>query len=197
MSHAPVSNQPQTVPQPMQPGYGGQGAYGQPHTIQPGYGHPPPGGQPGYGQAHGMQPGYGHPPPPYSQPGSGAPGYGGPPLPPGYAAGGMGPPPEMWMPVVQSIPDCPKGLEYLTKLDQVLVKQKTHMLEVFLDWECSNKYKILNNQGQQCYYAFEKSNVMCRQCCGPNRKFKIHVADNNKQTIFSLKRPFKCFNRQK
>jgi len=96
------------------------------------------------------------------------------------------------MPVIQeSIPDCPKGLEYLTKLDQVLIKQKTHMLEVMLDWECANKYKVLNNQGQQCYYAFEKSNILCRQCCGPNRKFKIHVADNNKQTIFSIKRPFK------
>ena len=33
------------------------------------------------------------------------------------------------MPMVQAVPDCPKGLEYLTKLDQVLVKQKVHMLE--------------------------------------------------------------------
>lgn len=189
----PVTGQPQPQPlmvaQPMQPGYGQplpgiQPGYGQP---QPGYGQPPP----GYGQP---QHGYGQPPPPYAQhPGAGAPGYGGPPAPPGYNAGMVGPPPEMWMPMVQAIPDCPKGLEYLTKLDQVLVKQKIHMLEVLVDWECSNKYKILNNQGQQCYYAFEKSNMLCRQCCGANRKFKIHIADNNKETVFSLKRPFKCF----
>merc|ERR1711970_458292 len=106
-----------------------------------------------------MQPGYQQPPPAppaYSQ------------YPPGHiqpvALGGpVGPPPEVWMPVVSSKPDCPPGLEYLTMLDQVLIKQKTHMLEVLLDWECANKYKVLNNQGQQCYYAFEKSNVLCRQ----------------------------------
>lgn len=163
----PVTGQPPAYGQPAQPGYGP--GYGAP--PQPGYGQPPPYGQPAYG-----------PPPP------GPPAYGQPQPTPGL----HGPPVATWMPQIEAIPDCPKGLEYLTKLDQVLIKQKSHMLEVLLDWECANKYQVFNNQGQQCYYAFEKSNVICRQLCGQSRKFKIVVADNSKNTIFTIKRPFKC-----
>ncbi|KAH9519332.1 Phospholipid scramblase 1, partial [Bulinus truncatus] len=160
----PVSTQPAGA-QPMKPGYG-------PTPGQPPYGQP---GQPQYGQVQ------------YGQAMPGQPGYipGGPPT-------QYGPPPQVWMPTIQSIPNCPKGLEYLTQLDQVLIKQEVHMLEVMLNWECNNKYKIVNNQGQQCYYAFEKSNACARQFCGAKRGFKIHVADNNKEKLFTIKRPFKC-----
>jgi len=157
--------------------------------MQPGY---PPAGPPppGYGQ-----PAYGQHPPPYGQPGYGQPGY--PPQgPPMMATQGVGMQAEVWMPAVTaSIPDCPKGFEYLTQLDQVLIKQKTSMIEMITSFEVANKYKILNNQGQQCYYAFEKQGgcgTHCqRQLCGPNRKFKIEVCDNNKDVIFRIKRPFK------
>ncbi|GFO08213.1 hypothetical protein PoB_003471800 [Plakobranchus ocellatus] len=116
MSDKTVTQQPLMVAHPMQPGYGQPPPpYGQPPPGQAQYGQPPPGqapyGQPPYGQPH-----HGIPPPP---PGAA----------PGYVQGHVGPPPEVWMPAVQAIPDCPAGLEYLTKLDQVLVKQKTHMLE--------------------------------------------------------------------
>lgn len=33
------------------------------------------------------------------------------------------------MPTVEPIPNCPKGLEYLTQLDQVLIKQEVHLME--------------------------------------------------------------------
>ncbi|XP_059154162.1 phospholipid scramblase 2-like [Physella acuta] len=171
MSH-PVTDQPGVNLQPMKPGYAPPP--GQPPYGQPGY-YPPP-GQPGYPPPG--QPGY----PPPGQPGF-APGQ----YPPGY-----GQQPVVWMPPVEPVPNCPKGLEYLTQLDQVLIKQEVHLMEVVTNWECSNKYKIFNNQGQQCYYAFEKSNACARQCCGPNRGFKIHVENNLKEKIFSLKRPFKC-----
>jgi hypothetical protein len=35
-----------------------------------------------------------------------------------------------WMSVPQGIPNCPPGLEYLTTIDQLLVKQKVELLEV-------------------------------------------------------------------
>jgi len=98
---------------------------------------------------------------------------------------------EVWMPPMERIPDCPEGLEYLTQLDHVFIKQKTSMLEVFTGFEVANKYKILNNQGQQCYYAFEKSHFCCRQFCGSQRKFKMVITDNNKETVMTVKRPFK------
>ena len=88
MSQKPVTDQPHTVAQPMQPGYGPP-----PPGMQPGYGQPLSAIQPGYGQPQTMQPGYGQPPPPYGQSPAGAPGYGAPPAPPGYAAGAVGPAP--------------------------------------------------------------------------------------------------------
>ena len=44
---------------------------------------------------------------------------------------------------------CPQGLEYLTLVDQVLIKQVVELLEVVTGWETNNKYKVLNKMGQQ------------------------------------------------
>ncbi|KAJ8320466.1 hypothetical protein KUTeg_002053 [Tegillarca granosa] len=55
----------------------------------------------------------------------------------------------------QSIPGCPPGLEYLTTLDQVIVKQHKDLLEAFVGWEQANRYRIFNNQSQQVFFAAE------------------------------------------
>ena len=67
------------------------------------------------------------------------------------------------------------GLDYLSLLDQLLVKAEVSILEVVLPFEAGNKYSILNNQGQKVYYASEDSNFICRQCCGPRRPWTVHV----------------------
>ena len=46
-------------------------------------------------------------------------------------------------------PNCPPGLEYLTMIDQLLVKQKVEMLEAFTGFEGNNKYVVKNTMGQQ------------------------------------------------
>jgi len=173
--------QPIPPPQPGQPGYGVPPPYGM--QPQPGYGMQP---QPGYGMQ--PQPGYGQPI--AQQPGVVV-GFNSNLNSQGARVGPASQQAEIWMPPVERIPDCPEGLEYLTKLDHVFIKQKTSMLEVFTGFECANKYKILNNQGQQCYYAFEESNWCCRQCCGSQRKFKMVITDNNKDVVLTIKRPFK------
>ena len=44
------------------------------------------------------------------------------------------------MPIPQvSIPNCPPGLEYLTQIDQLLVKQKRELLEAFIGFETKNR----------------------------------------------------------
>merc|ERR1719481_1688331 len=87
-----------------------------------------------------------------SQPGYGAPqpGYGAPPpmSPPEYSAG-----PPMAPP--QAPPGCPPGLQYLTMVDQLVVKQKVELLEAFTGFETANKYKIFNSLGQEVYMAKE------------------------------------------
>ena len=44
---------------------------------------------------------------------------------------------------------CPPGLEYLTLIDQLLVKQKLEMLEAIVGFETNNKYVVKNSMGQQ------------------------------------------------
>lgn len=46
------------------------------------------------------------------------------------------------------VPDCPPGLEYLTQIDQLLVKQKVELLEAFTGYETNNQYTIKNSLGQ-------------------------------------------------
>ena len=91
----------------------------------------------------------------------------------------MGPEGETWMGPVQEqmVPlNCPPGkmlpflrveimmgeclgLEYLTMIDQLIIKQKKEMLEAITavmgaGFETSNKYKIKNVLGQVCYITY-------------------------------------------
>ncbi|XP_067946927.1 phospholipid scramblase 2-like [Watersipora subatra] len=156
------------VDQSQQPGYGQPPAYTQP---QPGYGQP----QPGYGQP---QPGYGQPQPGYGQP-----------PPPGQPPAGQQ---QQWMARPEAIPGCPPGLEYLTQIDQLLVHQQIELLEVFVNWETSNRYAIKNSLGQQVFFAAEESETCHRQCCGPQRGFVMHITDNMGQEVMKVNREFKC-----
>ena len=89
----------------------------------------------------------------------------------------------------------PAGLEYLTQLDQVLIKQKIELLEALTSWETSNKYEILNSMGQPFMKATEKSNFCCKQFCGPGRSFEINITDTSEdQQILQISRPFQCCN---
>lgn len=167
----------------MQQGYGGAPP-GQQQMMQGGMPPPPP-GQP-YVYTQGMPP----PGQPYMQ---GMP-------PPGqpYMQGIPPPPPglqnvqQQWVPKPEPITGVPPGLEYLTQVDQLLIKQQIELLEAFTGWETANKYKITNTQAQQVFFAAEESDACSRQCCGPNRSFTIHITDNMGQEVIRVVRDFKC-----
>ena len=82
----------------------------------------------------------------------------------------MGPVGEQLVPL-----NCPPGLEYLTMIDQLIVKQKLEMLEAVAGvmgygLETSNKYKIKNVLGQvgDTGKARQRSlltGVMCFRMC--------------------------------
>ena len=123
------------------PSYNQQPPYGAPGMVPPGY--PPPMGSvnPASGEGQPMPQGYapygGHP---GMAPGSVNPASGeGLPMPQGYAPyggqPGMAPgyPPVMQQPLPQQmVPEgCPPGLQYLTMVDQLIVKQQVEMLEAF------------------------------------------------------------------
>ncbi|XP_053379773.1 phospholipid scramblase 2-like isoform X2 [Mercenaria mercenaria] len=148
-------------------------------------------GQPGvYTQPYGGQPGQQY----VGQPGqqfAGQPGQ-------NVMLGGMGnavqPPPQVWMPKPPSgPPGCPPGLDYLTQVDQILIKQQIEMMELFTNWEAKNKYRLLNSMGQQVYFAKEESETCMRQCCRENRSFTMHVTDNLGNEVIRLEREFRCW----
>ncbi|GBN92081.1 Phospholipid scramblase 2 [Araneus ventricosus] len=116
-------------PQPVDT-YPPTGGYPQPMDT-----YPPTGGypQPGIPMTHQPQPGAGYPPPGAMQPGAD------------------------WMPIPTGVPVCPRGLEYLTMIDQLLVHQKVELLEAFLSFETKNKYTIKNSMGQKIYTAKEET----------------------------------------
>uniref|UniRef100_A0A8R1DNX6 Phospholipid scramblase n=1 Tax=Caenorhabditis japonica TaxID=281687 RepID=A0A8R1DNX6_CAEJA len=101
-------------------------------------------------------------------------------------------PGSVWMPLPPPMHGVPTGLEYLTYLDTVMVYQIKELFEIITDWETKNKYVLKNANGEQCYYAFEESGCCERQCCGPNRGFVMHLVDNFKREVLTIKREFKC-----
>lgn len=144
------------------PQYQTQYAQGQPHGQPHGHQQPPPYGQP-QGQAIAMQP-------------------------QGQQQGQV----VQWMAAPGSVPGCPPGLEYLTMIDQLIVKQQIELFEVFTGIEMKNKYKVFNNVGQQVYFAQEESECCMRICCGPARGFTINITDNNGMEVMRFIREFKC-----
>ncbi|KAA8580716.1 hypothetical protein FQN60_013674 [Etheostoma spectabile] len=73
------------------------------------------------------------------------------------------------------ITGCPPGLEYLTQVDQLLIKQKVELVEALVGFESNNKYEVRNSMGQNVFYAVEENDCLSRQCCGPMRSFAIHI----------------------
>ncbi|CAJ0934276.1 unnamed protein product, partial [Mesorhabditis belari] len=97
-----------------------------------------------------------------------------------------------WMPAPLRVPNCPPGLEYLTRVKGLIVEQQIDLLEVFTNWEVTNSYKIYNETGQQVYYAYEESDC-CQSCfCGASRGYTIHIVDNFRREVMTIIRPFKC-----
>ncbi|ALC43799.1 scramb1, partial [Drosophila busckii] len=173
-----------------------------PVPQQPPYGSPAPFGanQPAYHggavpQHVGYPPGPAGPPQPFGYaPGAQQPIVTQPGMPPahphaGMAAAGAG---GDWMSIPVGIPNCPRGLEYLTSIDQLLVKQKVELLEAFTGFETNNKFSIKNALGQKVYYAVEDNDCCTRNCCGPARPFDMKVFDNYRTEVIHMYRPLAC-----
>ncbi|XP_030029424.2 phospholipid scramblase 1 isoform X2 [Manduca sexta] len=97
-----------------------------------------------------------------------------------------------WMTIPQGPANCPRGLEYLTLIDQLLVHQKVELLEAFVGFETNNKYTIKNSVGQKVYYAVEDNDCCTRNCCGPMRPFDMKIMDNFTNEVIHLHRPLAC-----
>ncbi|CAG7822032.1 unnamed protein product [Allacma fusca] len=86
----------------------------------------------------------------------------------------------------------PPGLEYLTTVDQLFVKQEVELLEVLCGCETKNKYKVSNSQGQVIYSVKEDTDCCTRNCCDALRPFDILIRDSQEREVIHLSRPFAC-----
>ncbi|CAI6360842.1 unnamed protein product [Macrosiphum euphorbiae] len=133
-------------------------------------------------------------PPPYSQGGQVQSGYG-PVI--QHQPGAYQPSPQVvadgWMPIPRAVPqNCPNGLQYLSTINQLLVKQQVELIEALIGFETNNKYTIKNNAGQKVFYAIEDNDCCTRNCCGPTRPFEMKILDNYKNEVIHLSRPLAC-----
>ncbi|XP_064468855.1 phospholipid scramblase 1-like [Ornithodoros turicata] len=103
-----------------------------------------------------------------------------------------GPRPKMQQPTVQTGVVCPPGLEYLSVLNQLIIKQQIELLEVLAGIETANKYIACNNQGQSVYFLAEVSGFCTRCCCDANRCFDMHVYDTQNRVVMKFQRPLRC-----
>lgn len=99
----------------------------------------------------------------------------------------------MWMVRPQvTISGVPPGLEYLIELDQLLIHQQVELFEAVTGIETKNRYAIKNSLGQQCFFAYEESDLCMRICCKNLRGFEMHIVDNMGQEVIRAHRDFKC-----
>uniref|UniRef100_UPI00358F470D phospholipid scramblase 2-like n=1 Tax=Myxine glutinosa TaxID=7769 RepID=UPI00358F470D len=88
-------------------------------------------------------------------------------------------------------PKCPPGLEYLTQIDQLLIKQKKEVMEVIFNFHTRNTYEISNSLGQHLWTAREESSCCARLCFGRYRPLTLSVKDNLENKPLFLIRPFR------
>nr|XP_022332744.1 phospholipid scramblase 1-like isoform X2 [Crassostrea virginica] len=101
-------------------------------------------------------------------------------------------PARQWMVAPQGLSGIPPGLEYMSSLDQLIVKQRVELMEMFTGFEMRNKYDVLNSVEQQCYYAEEESEFCNRIWCGPTREYVMHISDNSQQEVMRIRHDFEC-----
>ncbi|XP_020817073.1 phospholipid scramblase 2-like [Drosophila serrata] len=98
-----------------------------------------------------------------------------------------------WKSIPSGIPNCPRGLEYLTAVDQLLVKQKVELIEAFTGLEGNNRYSVKNALGQKVFLAVEDTSCCTRNCFGADRPFKMKLYEaHSKEEVLQLQRPVAC-----
>ncbi|XP_037288953.2 phospholipid scramblase 2 [Rhipicephalus microplus] len=96
------------------------------------------------------------------------------------------------VPELEPIPGCPPGLEYLTRIDQMLVHQQLQLLEMLVPYEQQNKYVVKNTMGQFIFMANEESDLASRCCLGSCRPFEMALLDYRSVEVMRLYRPLRC-----
>lgn len=85
-------------------------------------------------------------------------------------------------------------MESLKHLDALIVNQKKELGEIITGFETRNKYKILDNQGQELFSALEEGgSTLARLFLKNLRSFEMCIRNSNGDLQIKAKRPFRFY----
>ncbi|XP_065296445.1 phospholipid scramblase 1-like isoform X2 [Dermacentor albipictus] len=90
-----------------------------------------------------------------------------------------------------AIPGCPAGLEYLTQIDHLKVRQSVNLLNMFLPNVLPSEYLVTNAMDQFVFKVTEDDNLLCTGL-GPRRAFQMGLHDSRDAEVLRLDRPLRC-----
>ncbi|MFP4424698.1 MAG: phospholipid scramblase-related protein [Candidatus Woesearchaeota archaeon] len=76
---------------------------------------------------------------------------------------------------------------------KLIVRQKVEPIEIFTGFETSNRYQILDMDGNERFYAYEEGSFFARNILGTRRPLTIKVIDKEKNEILSITRDWFFF----
>jgi hypothetical protein len=86
----------------------------------------------------------------------------------------------------------PNGLEILSDIDQLFIKQDIELQEAVFGCETKNKYKVKNSQGKIIFMAKEETDCCTRNCCGHRRPIELSIMKSDEVEVIHLSRPLAC-----
>jgi uncharacterized protein YxjI len=94
-------------------------------------------------------------------------------------------------------------MEFKTSMEEARllhVQQVFEPLELFIDWETRNKFRILDQNNKQIGFAAEQNKgffgALARQFLGHWRSFDVAIFDEERKKLFHLRFPFCWFFRE-
>lgn len=99
------------------------------------------------------------------------------------------PVPLSWAPAPPAVPNCPPGLEYLSKIDQLVIHQQIELMEMISGYETCNRYEVKNTLSQLVYFAAEENDDHTLNKYRQYRPFTIKLFDSRGQAVMLVKRP--------
>ena len=81
----------------------------------------------------------------------------------------------------------------LETLESLMVRQQVELLQVFIGLETQNRYKILDNAGNEILFAYEESGFLGRQFLGGHRPLTIKIIDGEGNLQLIARRKFFWF----
>ncbi len=86
------------------------------------------------------------------------------------------------------------GLETLLNRETLIVQQQKELIEILVNWETGNRYRLADEQGAECGYIMEHAGGLGRKLLrgflGSHRGLKINVYDRDRQQVLFFWRKF-------